>query len=176
MIEAVVAAAVTALMFGVVGTVFTSLAQGTREVQRVQVAENQAVRTRVTLTNDLQLTDTLGVDATTGTPFFQILDVNGGQQNAIQFRTVIGFGPVGGGGMGPIYSEPILYQIDSAESLTRAQDGSITVVAHGVREVQFQLTETGVIVIDLRTISDSYEDEHDVVSHFQISPRNTLQM
>jgi len=173
LIEVSVAVLITITMLGVIGSVFTALAEGTSETQDTLVAQSQAARARLEITNDLQLTDTLGEDKL-GEPYFAISNVDGGTNNAATFRTVVGYQPGGTDGMELVFSTPAQYMVQG-NTLVRTRDGTTIVVAHHVSTVQFELTPTGVILVSLRVIVDPADPDSDIVSDFRIAPRNMLQ-
>lgn len=175
LVEVVFAASLMIMTLGVVGAAFNTLVQGTTDLQQVLVAQNEAARIRLAMTNDLQLTDTLGVDGT-GEPFFKIVDVDGGSANSIIFRTVTGFQSGGSGGVEMTYSSPIQYRVDDEGRMVRTQDGAETVLGTHVREVAFEKTTSGVILMKLVNVADPGDPTQDQHSHVQIAPRNSMQM
>ena len=175
LLELTVATGVMALTMGTVALVFNALTSGTAELQRTLLARNESERARIDLTNDLQLTDTLGVDGL-GNPFFEVLSEGGGTNNVISFRNVEGFESDGVGGVQMVYSNPVRYELDGSFNLIRTQDSDVRVVAIHVRGVSFQVTASGAVVIELITYAYRDHEEKDVTSRFQIAPRNILQM
>lgn len=173
-LEVVVSSTTMAVIMGVLASAFLTLTAATEDLQSSQFAEQQLERARIALTNSLQLTDTVG-KTIEGEPFFEVLSVDRGTDNAVRFRGVTKY-EAGNFGVEPVFSTSILIKVDGNGNLTMEQDGETRVVSVYARSVKFELTETGVILVELKTYADRKDESQDRETRFAVTPRNRMQM
>jgi type II secretory pathway component PulJ len=173
LLELAVSVTILSLTFLVIGAAFNSLTRSTAELEDSQVAQNEAARIRVDLTNQLQLTDTLGVDSF-GVPYFRIASHNGIADSRVDFRSILGYST--GSGFTPTLSALTSYYVNAENSLVRCDDTGCDFVGNQVRSATWSLTETGVIRLRVVTYADEADAAQDVITWIQVSPRNILKI
>lgn len=176
LLEMVVTVGILMLVLGSIAVVFSAMTQGTANAEMNLQAQSENERALLAMVNDLQTTDSMGKDGG-GTPYFKVQDRSPGTRNSIIFRKVEGFTTdVAQDLVNSLYSTPIQYYIDTEANLVREQDGKKTVVANRVASIQFDVSPTGCITIDLAAFAGRDTRRVEVSNQVQITPRNTIKI
>lgn len=176
LLEVTIALTVAFVLFGAVGSAFSALTRGTGEFTSALVAHAQNQRARRTLTEDIQMADTINKDEY-GKPYFEIVDHGSGTANSVIIRRIEGFAsPEGEDRVEMVYGEPIQYFVDADGELTRRQGGEDVIVAENFESIQFESSASGVVLVRLTAYSGSGERKVTEEIQLRIAPRNILSM
>lgn len=172
LIEVAIVVALVCLIAGTIGAVFPALTSASLETGMFLMAQSENDRIRILLTEEIQTTDTLGVDQN-GVPYLQIVDHGGGTANSIVIRRAIGYTTNPGEDLvQTVYSSPIQYWVDGSGNLVRTQDGVDRIVAQRVAGLSFSKSPQGIVTVGIRTKYLSGPQEYELASEVQIVSRN----
>jgi len=163
---------VLAIVFGSMGFAVNAFADGSNEVAARLLVDKESHRARKRLVEELKTSDSVSLDER-GEPYMRVESIDGGTDNSIVFRNVVGYDIVAGEDtVSTVYGSEVRYFVDSADRLVRAQDGQETVVATRVVAARFTVSPRGVITIGLdfeaSEGSSHYKNSHQI----RIVPKN----
>lgn len=171
-LETVIACSLILVILGTLSAVFPVLIDETTNVGTALVAQMEGHKLRLSLLNDLQTTNPLGLDSL-GTPYLQVAN-NTGTNDKLVFRRVEGYtADTANDIVTPVYGTPIEIYINTSGNLVRRQGGTETVVANRVSALQFSVSSRGQIAVAATTFAGRGAGYVQFATTLQVIPRNT---